>query len=335
MAGRPVGDLPVVRLEGTVLLNDDPMPLARLRAFDMRTGEQIPLTPFGRLAFASLEEPAAADEAGKFDYMLPPLAPTQLVKITATRDDRTISTVVDGSGRTIEAARSSYRLRQAGLRVTVSISLRITAATTLAGKAYEGSLKMQYQLPDPGVAPGLTRVWEALLASLQALQAELEAKPALALTLAQGMTPQGELADPAALAPTLATLAPVQALQERLADLMQAFAGDMAGSDGSTPTGLDPVTGEDFPLGGITISTEGSFTFQDADGQPITGSFEPGAYKPIGEAPTGPEAPPAPAEPGGGSNEPGDAEVKPIGTGVTIHDGPVLAPTASEALEVG
>jgi hypothetical protein len=282
--------LPAIRLQGVALVNDAPLANARLTAFDLATGRPLPLIAAGgqnliaaggqnliaaggqNYAVAQAPE-AGTDVGGRFDCALAGLTPGQVVKVVATANGRTLVAVFDGSGNAIGAEASAYRLTQAAGALVVR--LRLTLASTAASKAFEGAIKLQFQRTDSPEA--ITQVLAAARRTLGTLEQAIARKPELATRLADLVGANGEIAQTRAFTEVVAALGVVDAVAQDIKDTLRT----LGTATEATVTGdLDKVTAEDFPIGTVTITEGGTYTYTDGQGEAVDGALATGRFEP-------------------------------------------------------
>jgi hypothetical protein len=138
------------RLVGVVLFNDTPVADASLTAVDLATGKAIGLTPWSDTPKGmKLLSTQKTDAKGTFDFELPKLDDGQIVKVIATKGAQTFTALFNRRGRVLGAdtpSAATYQLQQ-GQAVSITVRLRLTVATTAATQAFEGVLKLTFQLP--------------------------------------------------------------------------------------------------------------------------------------------------------------------------------------------
>ncbi|MEB3222268.1 MAG: hypothetical protein VKS61_09345 [Candidatus Sericytochromatia bacterium] len=231
--------------------------------------------------------------SGRFDYMLPTTSDTQFVKLVAVKDGLTLVSLFDGAGNVVgEAPADLYRVQQTTVSLTVRVKL--TAATTAAAKAFEGAFKLQFQLKEPSTQEGLKGLLTRVNRAVKALEQAFTQAPELARQLASGVNAQGELPSNAAFQAVIAQTGLLDELLGEVKAVLETFTSK--DDEQERKTGLDAISGEDFPLGGVEIATSGEFTYTDADGTVVSGTVENANL--VAEPSPSPAAPDPDATPG-------------------------------------
>lgn len=323
------------RLQGQVMLNEAPIPGATLRAYDLASGKALALVAAGagNLVAAGAgnyalhaDAPPVSSADGRFDLALPEMQPNQVAKIVATQGDKTLVTLVDGMGRAIgaETPPAPYTVAAAGGTFAVTVRFRMNASTSAAAKAFEGTVKLSFQLGD-GAAEGLEEAIDAAMAAVAKLEEEFANDPTIQDKLASAMNEQGEITDLAAFQAAIQDIGAVHDLADSVKATLKGFVDEGDPEISATlKASLDPVTSEDFPVGEVDIDVEGEFTFTDDDGNQISGTIADGVFKPTLE----PEPTDDTTDGGGDSgNQVGRAQ-----GGLDVHDGQVVDPEGSEGM---
>ncbi|MEB3222751.1 MAG: hypothetical protein VKS61_11810 [Candidatus Sericytochromatia bacterium] len=260
-----------VRVQGVAEVAGERFAGATLQAFDLATGRGLPLSRAGQ-----------TDADGRFEVELPGGTTPRLVKLVASKDGRSLTTVVDARmARAIEAAPSAgiitdrggagligergqgYSLAQAVVGET--LSLRLNLASTAATQAFEGALKVHLQVQ--GSAATLEQVFTAVNRAALALQSALDAAPALATRLADTIGTDGQIQDLPAFQQVLADLRLVEAVTEAVHAVLKE-AASLPQDPEAPPTSLTP---EDFPIGQVTVAGA-TFTFETREGETVQGT---------------------------------------------------------------
>jgi hypothetical protein len=247
-----------------VVFNNQAVPDASLTAVDLATGKAIALKAWSDTPGQGATGTQRTDATGAFDLELPKLGDDQLVKLTATAGSQTYTALFDARGRAIGAASqqgASYRLAQ-GQAVSVTIRLKLTPATTAAAKAFEGALKLTFQLPKEAQQAERDRALAAAEQAAREVEAALAARPELADGLVVSVGADGEVRDLDAFRSTIAKLGVFDKVFEALKDRLLAVTAQKLTAEGE----LAPITAEDFPLDRVRISRGGSFTFTGGRG---------------------------------------------------------------------
>ncbi|MEB3328890.1 MAG: hypothetical protein VKQ33_06625 [Candidatus Sericytochromatia bacterium] len=322
------------RLRGQVEFNGQPVAGATMRAFDMATGRELPLiaaggqnliaaggqnliaaggqnliaargqnlvaAPGGRpLAVGARRLQQAAgpnltSPEGRFEYLLPTTSPTQLVKLVAVKDGLTLVNVFDGAGNAVgEVPAERYRLQQTAT-VSLTVRVKLTAATTAAAKAFEGTFKLQFQLKETATQVGLKGLFARANRAAQAIEQAFTQQPALAEQLVRAVDAGGELPDNAAFQAVIDQAGLLDTLLDEVKGALESFAS--AEGEQQQRPGLDAISKEDFPLGRVEIATSGEFTYTDADGTVVSGTVENANL--VAEPSPSPAAPELDATPG-------------------------------------
>ncbi|MEB3329746.1 MAG: hypothetical protein VKQ33_10985 [Candidatus Sericytochromatia bacterium] len=249
----PVGP----RLQGTVRLQDRPVPGARLRAFDLATGAGVPLSfrpPASPASFITLQVGSrvpTTTSVGRFNFALPTTAPDRVVKLVVTLGGRTWVAFWQRPGTDGEG-----------------VTLRLNGATTALARCLEGVLKLGLRLgPDRRERASrrtLARL-EALTPALETAFARVPNSEPLAVTL--GILPGTEQL---ALGRALLDAGAAASLTAETRTLLQAVAADLA-ADTPDARGLFPIEATDFPLGTFSQAPDGSFRWVSPDGAFVTG----------------------------------------------------------------
>jgi hypothetical protein len=177
------------------------------------------------------------------------------------------------------------------------VQLKLTLASTAAAKTFEGTLKLQFQRPD--TQDGITKVIGAANMTVKILEQAIAKRPELAARIADIVGANGEIAQTAAFTEVIASLGVLDEVATFVKDTLKT----LGAAAQTTVTGtLDRVTAEDFPVGQVTLTEDGTFSYTDTQGQTVTGALVTGGFLPTGEAPT---ATPTPA----GGSEPAPAPV--------------------------
>jgi hypothetical protein len=288
------------RLKGTVLLNDAPVPNAHMRAFDLATGRELVLVPYSETGAPRPAAPTRtlADGQGAFDYELPIIRADQVIKVVAEWDGRALVGLVDGTGRTVGAApeASLLRLAQAGAAtLQLTINLRLTAATTSAAKSFEGVLKTTFQLRGTSAATSLEAAMKAAAAAIEALERALARQTDTQDRIAIALDDRGEFDPTASFQTLLNGVGMVDPLLDQVEALLGQFAETQQKEAPPKNPNLDAITQEDFPLGRIKITLDGSFSYTDEDGKTTTGTFGSGQFVPNDAPTTAPSSAPTAA----------------------------------------
>ncbi|MEB3198661.1 MAG: hypothetical protein VKP62_15805 [Candidatus Sericytochromatia bacterium] len=274
------------RLKGVVSLNDAPVPNAHMRAFDLATGKELVLVPYSEQGMPrpAVASRTLADGQGRFDYELPVITTDQVIKVVAEWDGRALVGLVDGTGRTVGGAPESakHRLLQAEATrlLQLTINLKLTAATTSAAKSFEGVLKTSFQLRGNSAANALGAAMKAASEAIADLERSLNQKSAVQDQIALALDDRGEF-DPTAKFQTLLDgVGQVDPLLGRVESLLKQFSEIQKQEAPPKNQNLDAITQEDFPLGRIKITLDGSFSFTDESGKTVSGTFGSGQFVP-------------------------------------------------------
>jgi hypothetical protein len=236
------------RLQGSVVFDGKGVPHASLSAFDLATGKPLAL----QVGATSL--PAGAkiltDAQGRFDLGLPSLAEGAIIKLVATTGAQTYTALFDARGRAVGA---SYRIQQA-----VTVKLKLSAASTAATAAFEGALKLTFQLPASVRDQERAATLAAAEQAAKSLEAALQDKPELAQTLVSNLGASGTLTDPIKFRDAVTKLGVFDQLFEAVKGRLVAVTVQTLSV---SQEGLDPIRAADFPLDRVTISQSGTFTF--------------------------------------------------------------------------
>jgi hypothetical protein len=248
-----------VRLAGSVVFNNQAVADASLTAVDLATGKAIALKAWSDTPGQGATGTQRTDAKGAFNLELPKLGDDQLVKLTATAGSQTYTALFDARGRAVGAAGqqgASYRLAQ-GQAVSVTIRLKLTPATTAAAKAFEGALKLTFQLPKDAQQAERDRALAAAEQAAQEVEAALAARPELADGLVVSVGADGEVRDLDAFRSTIAKLGVFDKVFEAVKDRLLAVTAQKLTAEGE----LAPITAEDFPLDRVRISQGGGLSF--------------------------------------------------------------------------
>ncbi|MEB3197903.1 MAG: hypothetical protein VKP62_11940 [Candidatus Sericytochromatia bacterium] len=246
-----------VRVQGYVTRQGQRVAGAALSAYDLATGQSLPLrhgeTPaHDAVATGSLR----ADAEGNFDLLLTPLRPEGVVKLVARAEDHTWVALLASPSSPADRGLNRYRLRQAATPAP-PLQLVLSPASTAAAMAFDGLLKLRLAGPPPLGAAGLT----ALLGLVEQAQREIDQALArrapLAPALLTGLSDQGELTDPQPLRAALAQLGSFDGLSRRLRDEL----ARLSEAPIALATGLAPITAADFPLDPPDIDADGTLRF--------------------------------------------------------------------------
>ncbi|MEB3224010.1 MAG: hypothetical protein VKS61_18205, partial [Candidatus Sericytochromatia bacterium] len=231
-------------------------------------------------------------------------------RLVAEKDGQALVTVVDGLGQGLsEGGAAGYRLQQAGGTILVELS----PATTAVAKAFEGALKLQFELAEPGArAAGLSEVFVQARQATRAVRAQLRKDPDLARRIAAAVDARGALRDVQAFQRSAAEGQLDRELAPRVVEVLNAFVARKGsqGGAGEARGGGPRLDGRDFPLGDVTVERGGVVVVKAKNGdtvridRPVPGR-EAGAAKPSDKAPVARNARPAAGT--GGNNGNGNA----------------------------
>ncbi|MEB3196751.1 MAG: hypothetical protein VKP62_06055 [Candidatus Sericytochromatia bacterium] len=250
-----------VRLQGSVLLQDTPIADASLTAIDLATGKAIALKPWTDAGGGSAGATLRTDAQGAFELELPKLAADQVVKLVAVSGGQTYTALFDSRGRAIggsPSAGAKYVLKQ-GQATLVTILVRLTAASTAASKAFEGVLKLQFQLPAEQVVANLNQVIDAAQKAATELETALARKPQMARSLVNAVGAQGEIGDIDKFRTAIANLG----VFDTLFKLVEAEFKTVMAKQLTARQDAEAITAEDFPLDRVTITQGGGLVFGD------------------------------------------------------------------------
>ncbi|MEB3223457.1 MAG: hypothetical protein VKS61_15395, partial [Candidatus Sericytochromatia bacterium] len=292
---RPVAADARQRLTGSVVFNDAPVADATLTAIDLATGQALTLRAWSDAGNGATGT-QRTDAKGAFDLELPKLADDQLVKLVAVSGSQTYTALFDARGRAVGAAGAqgaSYKLAQ-GQAVSITIRLKLTAATTAAAKAFEGALKLTFQLPREAREAERAAALAAAEAAAKEVEAALAAKPELASDLVVSVGADGEVKELDGFRSAMAKLGVFDKVFEAVQGRLVAVTAQQLTAEGT----LDAITAEDFPLDRVTIREDGGFSFTGGSvaslGGSVTSNYVP---TPERKRSRGEEAAPAAAPP--------------------------------------
>lgn len=257
-----------VRLTGTVLLNETPVADASVVAQDLATGKALPLAPWTDAPAAHrLLQTVRTDAQGRFDGALPTLAAGQLVKVVVTKGSQTFTTLFNERGQAVggdEVTTPRYTLQQ-GQSTAIQIRLRLTAASTAASQAFEGALRLTFQLPAAISAERRSATLEAARKAADTLAQALATKPEVAGRIVSSLNNAGEVTQVEAFRTAVTNLSVFTDLFRAVQSELQAVSLEKL----SAPEGLDPIRARHFPLDDVIISPSGFLGFSGQQ-QPIT-----------------------------------------------------------------
>jgi hypothetical protein len=265
-----------VRLAGSVVFSDQPIADASLTAIDLATGKAIDLKAWSDTPGKGATGTQRTDAKGAFDVELPKLADDQIVKLMATAGSQTFTALFDARGRAVGAAGAqgaSYRLAQ-GRAVSITIRLKLTASTTAAAKAFEGAIKLTFQLPKEAQQAERDAALAAAEQAAKDVEAAIAAKPELASGLVVSVGADGEVRDLDAFRSTIAKLGVFDTLFAAVQDRLVAVTAQKLMADGQ----LAAITAEDFPLDRVSITQGGGLSFtggQTTVGGQVANNFVP------------------------------------------------------------
>ncbi|MEB3195693.1 MAG: hypothetical protein VKP62_00675 [Candidatus Sericytochromatia bacterium] len=188
------------------------------------------------------------------------LEPDQIVKLVAVSGPQTFTALFDAKGRALGATGAqgaAYKLSQAGEAVVITVRLTLTAATTAASKAFEGALKLTFQLPPEQRESERAAAIAAAEAAAKELAEALLRRPALARPLLTSVGADGEVREADAFRATVAKLGVFDRVFEAVQHRLVAVAAHKLTAEGT----LAPITAEDFPLDRVAISQSGGLEF--------------------------------------------------------------------------
>jgi hypothetical protein len=261
----PVAQDARVRLTGVVLFNDTPVTDATLTATDLVTGQPVALTPWSEAPQARrLLSTLRTDAKGVFNLEAPTLTEGQIIKLVATKGSQTFTALFNDKGQAVggsEATSASYRLQQ-GTAVSVTIRLRLTAASTAASQAFEGVLRLTFQLPAEKSAERRAAALEAARQAALALEEALAKKPEVAGRLVSSLNSTGEVKSMEAFRTAVTNLGQFSALFK----LVQAELRALSLETLTAPANFAPILARQFPLEDVVISPSGFLGFSGQQG---------------------------------------------------------------------
>jgi hypothetical protein len=271
----PIADAARLRLTGSVVFADQPIANASLTAIDLATGRAITLDAWSETPGRGATGTQRTDAKGAFDVELPELRDGQIVRLTATTGSQTFTALFDARARAravgaAGAQGESYRLQQ-GQAASITFLLRLTPASTAAAKAFEGALKLTFQLPKGAQQAERDRALAAAEQAAKEVEAALAKRPELADDLVVSVGPDGEVRDLDAFRSTVARLGVFDQVFEAVQARLEALSARQLTAEGA----LDPVTAEDFPLDRVAITPGGGLVF--TGGRSALGG-DPGAH---------------------------------------------------------
>ncbi|MEB3221909.1 MAG: hypothetical protein VKS61_07490 [Candidatus Sericytochromatia bacterium] len=231
---------------------------ATLTAFDLATGQALTLRAWSETGSGATGT-QRTDAKGAFDLDLPKLADDQVVKLVAVSGSQTFTALFDARGRAVGAVGAqgaSYRLAQ-GQAVSITIRLKLTPATTAAAKAFEGALKLTFQLPKEAREAERNAALAAAEQAAKEVESALTTKPELAEDLVVSVGTNGEVRDVDAFRSAVSKLGVFDKVFSAVQGRLQAVTAQKLTADGK----LDAITAEDFPLDKVAISKTGGLTF--------------------------------------------------------------------------
>jgi hypothetical protein len=233
---------------------------AGLVAVDLATGQAIALTPWSDVPKGlKLLSTQRTDANGAFDFELPKLAENQIVKLVATKGGQTFTALFNSRGQTIGAdtpTTATYKLQQ-GTAVSVTIRLRLTAGSTAATQAFEGALKLTFQLPVGTSAERQSAVLEAARKAAQDVEAALAKKPEVAARLVAAVNAEGAVNSVENFRTAVTNLGVFDAMFKAVQAELLAVAAQKL----EVRKDLSPIRGSEFPLDQVVISPSGLFGF--------------------------------------------------------------------------
>lgn len=275
----PVAENARARLTGAVVLNDAAIAGAALTAFDLATGEAIVLSPWSDAPNAkTLQSTPVTDAQGAFDFELPKLTDGRVIKLVATKGTQSFSALFNHKGQAIGATTPtsvSYRLQQ-GTAVSVTIRLQLTAATTAATQAFEGALKLTFQLPAGISDERQSAVLEAARKAAQQVEQALAQKPEVAARLVATVNSEGAVTQVDNFRSAITNLGVFDSLFKAVQAELLAVAAQKL----EVRTDLAPIDGSEFPLDQVVISASGMLGFSGQRtpinlGGAVTSNFVP------------------------------------------------------------
>ncbi|MEB3196778.1 MAG: hypothetical protein VKP62_06200 [Candidatus Sericytochromatia bacterium] len=207
--------------------------------------------------------------------------PLRVFRLVAEENGVALVSLVDSAGRSVASeVGAAYRLRQAGPATVV-----LTPASTLVAKAFEGALKLQYDLASYSEqAAGITEVFGQARQALRVAQQVLAAEPERARRIATALDGTGAVRDPETFRRAATEGGLGQELSARLSETLTSWASRRnAQPDGALAlVGRAKIDAQDFPAGGVLLKNGGELEVRGKDGETLVLRRPPATPSPDG-----------------------------------------------------
>jgi len=260
-----------------------------LTAVDLATGKAIALTPWSdKPSTRRLLSTQRTDAKGAFDYELPTLDEGQIVKLVATKGTQTFTGLFNSRGQTLGAdtpTTATYQLQQ-GQAVSITVRVRLTAGTTAVAQAFEGILKLTFQLPANLSAQRRAAILEMARKAAQQVEEALAKQPEVAARLVATVNSAGETNQ----VENFRTAVTNMGMFDPLFNATQAELLAIAAETLVSRPDLAPIMARDFPLDRVVISPSGLLGFSGQQGPiklggEVNSNFVPASSGGSGSAP--------------------------------------------------
>jgi hypothetical protein len=197
-----------------------------------------------------------------------PAATLRAFRLVAEKNGQALVTVVDSQGRTLSAdGLAGYRLQQAG-----SGPVLLTPATTAVAKAFEGAVKLQFELSSQEArTAGLAQVFDQARQAARAVDAQMRKDPDLARRIAASVDAKGSLRDFQVFKRAATQGQLDRELAPRLNEVLNSFAVRKAAEPGDreTQTGRARLEARDFPVGDVSVEANGAINVRGNNGESV------------------------------------------------------------------
>lgn len=152
-------------VNGQVMFQGAPLANAQLKVLDAMTDEPAPVIAPGGGNLVT-------DADGRFHFQLTGIAPGQVVRVVASADGKTLSTLISGDGQSIDPGRSVQAL---------GVSANLSEQTTLLSLMADGALRMSGMLQPKAASSIVADLFQKMRAQLPQLTSRFESAQLLAI----------------------------------------------------------------------------------------------------------------------------------------------------------